>query len=159
MRTQIGDACMCQWNISDSFPFFPFVMCDKYVHFRRLPWYHQYLVSKLWPHKALVPQQPWNWLVHPGPRFNIKMTSYQYRKSHCGDKRILRPSYLHNGISYTGKTTSLYWIRAQDIWGPNIVSLNLVVKMSRNWTLTVLNYNAIMILSGENNIYIFYWPT
>ena len=46
--------------------------------------------------------------------FNIKMTSYQYRKSHCGDKTILRPSYLHNGISYTGKMTSLYWIRAQD---------------------------------------------
>ena len=38
------------------------------------------------------------------------MTSYQYRKSHCEDKTILRPSYLHNGISYTGKTTSLYWI-------------------------------------------------
>ena len=50
----------------------------------------------------------------PGPRFNIKMTSYQYRKSHCGDKTILRPSYLHNGISYTGKMTSLYWIRAQE---------------------------------------------
>ena len=49
----------------------------------------------------------------PGPWFNIKMTSYQYRKSHCGDKTILRPSYLHNGFSYTGKTTSLYWIRAQ----------------------------------------------
>ena len=44
--------------------------------------------------------------------FNIKMPSYQYRKSHCGDKTIFRPSYLHNGISYTGKTTSLYWIRA-----------------------------------------------
>ena len=28
------------------------------------------------------------------------MTPYQYRKSHCGDKTILRPSYLHNGISY-----------------------------------------------------------
>ena len=41
------------------------------------------------------------------------MTSYQHRKSHCGDKTILRPSYLNNGISYTGKTTSLYWIRAQ----------------------------------------------
>ena len=50
----------------------------------------------------------------PGPQFNIKMISYQYRKSHCGDKTILRPSYLHNGISYTGKMTSLYWIRAQD---------------------------------------------
>ena len=41
------------------------------------------------------------------------MTSYQYRKSHCGDKTILRPSYLHNGISYPGKTTSLYWIGPQ----------------------------------------------
>ena len=40
------------------------------------------------------------------------MPSYQYRKSYCGDKTILRPSYLHNGISYTGKMTSLYWIRA-----------------------------------------------
>ena len=48
-----------------------------------------------------------------GPRFNVKMTSYQYRKSHCGDKTILRPSYLHNGISYTDKMSSLYWIRDQ----------------------------------------------
>ena len=53
---------------------------------------------------------PW-----PGPRFNIKMTSYQYRKFHCGDKTVVRSSYLHNGISYTGKMTSLYWIRAQYI--------------------------------------------
>ena len=29
------------------------------------------------------------------------------------DKTILRPSYLHNGIPYTGKMTSLYWIGAQ----------------------------------------------
>ena len=48
----------------------------------------------------------------PGPRFNIKMSSYQYRKYHCGDKTVVRSSYLHNGISYTGKTTSLFWIRA-----------------------------------------------
>ena len=27
----------------------------------------------------------------------------KYRKSHCGDKTISRQSYLHNGISYTGK--------------------------------------------------------
>ena len=40
------------------------------------------------------------------------MPLYQYRKSHCGDK-IVRSSFLHNGISYTGKMTSLYWIRAQ----------------------------------------------
>ena len=48
----------------------------------------------------------------PGAWINIKMPSYQYRKSHCGDKTILRPSYLHNGISCTGKMPSLYWIRA-----------------------------------------------
>ena len=47
-----------------------------------------------------------------GPRFNIKMPSYQYRKSHCGDKTVVRSSYLHNGISYTGKMISFYWIRA-----------------------------------------------
>ena len=50
-----------------------------------------------------------------GPWFNIKMTSYQYRKSHCGDKTVVRSSYLHNVISYTGKMTSLYWIRALNI--------------------------------------------
>ena len=42
----------------------------------------------------------------PVGRINKKMSSYQYRKSHCGDKTILRPSYLHNEISYTGKMTS-----------------------------------------------------
>ena len=54
----------------------------------------------------------------PGPHFNMKMKSYQYRKSHYGDKTILRPSYLHNGISYTGKTTFQYWIRTQAPYVP-----------------------------------------
>ena len=53
--------------------------------------------------------------MRPGPRFSIKMSSYQYRKSHCGDKTIWRPSYLHNGISYTGKMRSLYWIGGQGL--------------------------------------------
>ena len=44
--------------------------------------------------------------------FNLKMSYYQYRKSHCGDKTTLRPSYFHNGSSYTGKMASLYWIGA-----------------------------------------------
>ena len=39
----------------------------------------------------------------PGPWFNINMSSYQYRKSHCGDKTVVRSSYLNNRISYTGK--------------------------------------------------------
>ena len=44
---------------------------------------------------------------------NIKMSSYQYRKSHCGGKMVVRSSYLHNGISYTGNLSSLYWNGAQ----------------------------------------------
>ena len=70
-----------------------------------------FLISSLVPW-LLMPSL----LVPPGGWINIKMQSYQYRKSHCEDKTILRPSYLHNGISYTGKkTTSLYWIKAQVI--------------------------------------------
>ena len=45
------------------------------------------------------------------------MSSYQYRKSHYGDKTVVRSSYLHNGISYTGKMVSLYWFSPQ---GPKI---------------------------------------
>ena len=41
-----------------------------------------------------------------GPWFNIKLSSYQYRKSYCGDKTVVRSSYLHNGISYTSKMAS-----------------------------------------------------
>ena len=51
--------------------------------------------------------------LQPGSWFSIKMPSYQYRKSHCGDKTVVRSSYLHNGISYTGKMASLYWFRPQ----------------------------------------------
>ena len=70
----------------------------------------------------------WLWMtfdaLRPGQWFNIKM-SYQYMKSHCGDKTILRPSYLHNGISYTGKMASLYWIRALNEYGS--IFLNEIV--------------------------------
>ena len=51
-----------------------------------------------------------------GPWFNIKMSSCQYRKSHCGDKAVVRSSYLHNGIFYTGKM-SLYWIDQSHRYG------------------------------------------
>ena len=48
-----------------------------------------------------------------GVWLNVKMPSYQYRKSHYGNKTILRPSYFHNGFSYTSKMASWYWISAQ----------------------------------------------
>ena len=66
-----------------------------------------------------------------GPRFSIKMSSYLYRKSHCGDKTVVRSSYLHNGISYTGKMSSLYWTRGPLVgitsWRHFIFSANCAI--------------------------------
>ena len=66
----------------------------------RLPWRQE-------PIDIYQTERTWGW-------FGIKTSCYQCRKSHRGDKTILRSSYLHNEISCTGKTTSLYWIRAED---------------------------------------------
>ena len=63
-------------------------------------------------HHSQVPVYLTSTVNNLGGWFNIKMPSYQYRKSHYGDKTTLRPSYLHKGISYTGKMSSLYWISA-----------------------------------------------
>ena len=41
-------------------------------------------------------------LPQPGPRFSIKMSPYQFLKSHCGDKTVGISSLLHNGISDNG---------------------------------------------------------
>ena len=50
---------------------------------------------------------------------------------------ISRPSYLHNGISYTGKMTSLYWIRAQVCGSTasiyNRKSYNDEINYHKNW--------------------------
>ena len=35
------------------------------------------------------------------------------KEIYCGDKTVVRSSYLHNEISYTGKMSFLYWIRIQ----------------------------------------------
>ena len=62
--------------------------------------------------------------MHSGPWFNIKMSSYPYRKSHCGDNTVVRSSYLHNGISYIGKMTLLYWIRPLLLtWGCHLLKI------------------------------------
>ena len=82
---------------------------------------------------------------YPGPRFNIKMSSYQYSKSHCGDKTVVRSSYLHNGISYTGKMSSLYWIRALDHW---TASQNVSAR-DPHWLLGMLNFMATLVPKGK----------
>ena len=53
--------------------------------------------------------RPVGTMYRSGPWFNMKMSPYQYRISNCGDKTVVRSSYLHNWISYTGQMTSWYW--------------------------------------------------
>ena len=38
------------------------------------------------------------------------LVTYQYRKSHWGDKMAFRLYHLHSGISFTGKMSSLYYL-------------------------------------------------
>ena len=68
----------------------------------------------------------------PGPWFNIKMSSYQYRKFHCGDKTVVRSSYLHNEISYTGKMTSFYWIRPLVMQGVRSLAAIITTSFPHN---------------------------
>ena len=77
-----------------------------------------------------------------GPQFNIKISSYQYRKSHFGDKMVVRSFYLHNRISCTGKMTSSYWIRVQIIWLPSHNGIKDVCSIPANILLCAENHNA-----------------
>ena len=64
------------------------------------------------------------------------MLSYQYRRSHCGDKTVIRSSYLHNGISYTGKDVIFILSQAPGpllqhelTWIPAWISNHMLNKM------------------------------
>ena len=94
-------------------------------------------------------------LLRTGPWFNIKMSSYQYRKPHCGDKTILRPSYLHNGISYTGKMASLYWIGAQKVTNAdmiNPVSFHQFILLCHAISLLTVSFLEIYQKSGSTTL-------
>ena len=74
----------------------------------------------------------------PGDWFNINMPFYHYRKSHCVYRTFLWLSYLHSGISYTGKTTSLYSLRA---WSFGLFLLRSdanLTKATHRWCRTVI---------------------
>ena len=93
-------------------------------------------VRPCWPHEPcyLVGQYHtfWWYITRPTARswFNTKMLSYLFRKSQCGDKMIVRSSYLHNGISYTSKIPSLYWVSLQDAWWLCMISMFFFTPLS-----------------------------
>ena len=61
------------------------------------------------------------------------MPSYHYRKSHCGDKTVIRSSYLHNGISYTIKMSSLYWLYIFTLIIAILVRPHLYIESRPRW--------------------------
>ena len=82
------------------------------------PGYLFWKISRSLEHLLLKPTVEYEICIPTGSQigfcergwFNIKIQSYQYRNSHCGDKTISGLSYLHSGISCAGKTAPLYWI-------------------------------------------------
>ena len=115
--------------------------------------------TRLW-HKRLT----WNCEVatpDTGLWFNIKVSSYQYRKSHCGDKTVIRSSYLHHGISYTGKiqyNSNCFQMKQHWSYGWHI---DYVSSKGPYW----INYFYLQIYHGslhdkEYSIFLFYqWET
>ena len=99
-----------QRSVMQSFDVFFDLCLNKWMSKQSWNWWFEMPWCSLWCH--CNDSYGWTHWWAPGAWINIKIPSYQYRKSHCGDKTILRPSYLHNGISNTGKMLSLYWIRA-----------------------------------------------
>ena len=63
-------------------------------------------------------------VMNQGPDSVSRYCLTSKRKSHCADKTVVRSSYLHNGISYNSKMSSLYWISHQ---GPDSVSKYCIV--------------------------------
>ena len=92
-------------------------MLIKYWDMIGIWWFIYCSVDYYWLYALKTRPKPTSFWTPSGLWFNITISSYQYRKSHCGEKTVVRSSYLHNGISYTGKMSSLYWIRALgDTW-------------------------------------------
>ena len=76
----------------------------------------------------------WWWYFNsskPEPRFSIKMWSYQYRKSHCGHKTVIRLSYPDMGypillthwgwdkmdaIFQTRFSNGFSWMKMHEFW-------------------------------------------
>ena len=79
----------------------------------------------------------------PGPWFNKKMSSYQYRKSHCGDNTVVRSSYLHNGISYTGKTSLCPCTPSQGPRFPSVTNENILISSPTDDQLTTSSQQTV----------------
>ena len=84
-----------------------------------------------------------------------KDESYQCRKSHCGDKTVVRSSYLHYGISYTGKMPSFYWIGALVLFKTTAIA-SIMSTWFRRCTRKILCYTVDFWLSNDHVGWVFF---
>ena len=88
--------------------------------------------------------------------FKIKMSSCQYRKSHYGDKTVVRSSYFHNGNWYTSSKTPFFHIESDPIGGVSIKRSPYVVffkiRQSRERLILIMG-----ILIPEKMAFTFRW--
>ena len=81
---------------------------------------HQNLAEKLppiytlWSEKSLIRLIFAQWVSNVMLMGTRALSQYKdslsmYGDFHYKDKKVVRPSYLYNGNSYTGKSVSLYW--------------------------------------------------
>ena len=95
------------------------------------------------------------WCRRVGGWFNMKVTSHQYRKSHCVDKIFLGPSDIHNEIFYTGNTASSCWILSPSYQyrkshcGDKAISLPSYLH---NRTFYISNWDYIVILNKSPDL-------
>ena len=61
----------------------------------------------------------------------MTFTVCKYAKSHCGDKAILRPSCIQNGISYTSKTSFLLNEPTESPKSPKAFGITLTISLNR----------------------------
>ena len=119
LRSTNGSRCLTIWGINDCMFVKPYAanydiskqcqisLQQRIIHARCCA--HKQALHRTYEQSVCTSQEM---RLLYGGWINAEISSYQYRKSHCGDKTILRPSNLHNGISYTDKMRYLYWIRA-----------------------------------------------
>ena len=80
-----------------------------------------------------------------GPRFNLNM-AFPCMGFHFKHSMVVRPSYLYDQNSYTGKTTSIYWNRPLVLtrWKPLFSSNTRIVSSFRPTILSQLTQPGIL---------------
>ena len=91
---------------------------------------------RLWCHRKLFIRHKWKNKIVLSLQgfevcFNLNVQSCHHRKSHCGDKTIIRIFYIHNEIDYTDKMAFFIGLHCKFV---NVSLFNLLDDCVRECT-------------------------